>query len=99
MPAKILEVCECIKSRISIPKGKSRPLLAGVFRRVEDIDVDVRILQEDIREDKDMDKGAENASKSEGLVVEADRQYQTCLGNLVGMLHTGIEITKILHCK
>jgi len=69
MSAKMVEVCECIKSWISIPKGKSRPLLAGVFRRAEDIDAAVRILQEDIREDIDMDKGVESDSKPEGLVV------------------------------
>ncbi|KAG8673970.1 hypothetical protein FPOAC1_007289 [Fusarium poae] len=38
MSAKMVEACECIKSWISVPKGKSRPLLAGVFREAEDID-------------------------------------------------------------
>ncbi|KAG8664644.1 uncharacterized protein FPOAC1_013424 [Fusarium poae] len=44
MSAKMVEACECIKSWISVPKGKSRPLLAGVFREAEDIDAAVRIL-------------------------------------------------------
>lgn len=56
MSAKMVEACECIKSWISVPKGKSRPLLAGVFRGAEDIDVAVRILQEDI----EMGKGEES---------------------------------------
>ncbi|KAI8399992.1 hypothetical protein FOFC_18811, partial [Fusarium oxysporum] len=38
MSAKMVEACECIKSWISVPKGKSRPILAGVFREAEDID-------------------------------------------------------------
>jgi hypothetical protein len=56
MSAEMVEACECIKSWISIPKGKSRPLLAGVFRVAKDIDAAVRILQEDI----EMEKGAES---------------------------------------
>jgi hypothetical protein len=61
----MVEACECIKSWISIPKGKSRPLLAGVFREAEDIDAAVRILQEDI----EMSKGAEGDSEPRELVV------------------------------
>jgi hypothetical protein len=64
MSAEMVEACECIKSWISIPKGKSRALLAGVFRAAKDIDAAVRILQEDI----EMDKGAESDGKS-GLMV------------------------------
>jgi hypothetical protein len=56
MSAEMVEACECIKSWISIPKGKSRPLLAGVFRAAKDIDAAVRILQDDI----EMEKGAES---------------------------------------
>ncbi|KAJ6436410.1 transposase-like protein [Purpureocillium lavendulum] len=52
MSAKMVEACECIKSWISVPKGKTRPLLAGVFRAAKDIDAAVRILQEDIEADK-----------------------------------------------
>ena len=48
MSANMVEACECIKSWISIPKGKSRPLLAGVFRAAKDIEAAVRILQEDL---------------------------------------------------
>ena len=54
MSAEMVEACECIKSWISIPKGKSRPLLGGVFRAAKDIDAAVSILQEDI----EMDNGA-----------------------------------------
>jgi hypothetical protein len=65
MSAKMVEACECIKSWISVPKGKSRPLLAGVFREAEDIDAAVRILQEDI----EMSKGAESDGEPRELVV------------------------------
>ena len=65
MSAKMVEACECIKSWISVPKGKSRPLLAGVFREAEDIDAAVRILQEDI----EMSKGAESDGEPGELVV------------------------------
>lgn len=65
MSAKMVEACECIKSWISVPKGKSRPLLAGVFRGAEDIDVAVRILQEDI----EMDRGEESDCEARELVV------------------------------
>lgn len=61
MSAKMVEACECIKSWISVPQGKSRPLLAGVFRKTEDIDAAVRMLQEDI----EMDNGAEGESEGE----------------------------------
>jgi hypothetical protein len=60
----MVEACECIKSWISVPKGKSRPLLAGVFRRAEDIDAAVRILQEEI----EISEGAE----SDGERVELE---------------------------
>jgi hypothetical protein len=46
-------------------KGKSRPLLAGVFREAEDIDAAVRILQEDI----EMSKGPESDGEPRELVV------------------------------
>jgi hypothetical protein len=61
----MVEACECIKSWISIPKGKSRPLLAGVFRAAKDIDAAVRILQEDL----EMDKGADSDVEAEDLVL------------------------------
>jgi hypothetical protein len=64
MSARMVEACECIKSWISVPKGKSRPLLAGVFRRAEDIDAAVRILQEEI----EISEGAE----SDGERVELE---------------------------
>jgi hypothetical protein len=63
MSAHMVEACECIKSWISIPTGKSRPLLAGIFRAVEDIDAAVRILQDDI----EAGKGGEGDRKSEEL--------------------------------
>jgi hypothetical protein len=65
MSAKMVEACECIKSWISVPKGKSRPVLAGVFRRAEDIDAAVRILQEDI----EMGRGEESDCEARELVV------------------------------
>lgn len=65
MSAKMVEACECIKSWISIPKGKSRPLLAGVFRAAKDIDAAVRILQEDL----ERDKGADSDVEAEDLVL------------------------------
>jgi hypothetical protein len=74
----MVEACECIKSWISVPKGKSRPLLAGVFREAEDIDAAVRILQEDI----EMSKGAESDGEPRELVVLVGRQCQTFLGYL-----------------
>jgi hypothetical protein len=61
----MVEACECIKSWISIPKGKSRPLLAGVFRAAKDIDAAVRILQEDL----ERDKGADSDVEAEDLVL------------------------------
>jgi hypothetical protein len=61
----MVEACECIKSWISIPKGKSRPLLAGVFRAAKDIDAAVRILQEDL----EMDKGADSDVEAGELVL------------------------------
>lgn len=54
------------KSWISIPKGKSRRLLAGMLRRGADTDAAARILPEDIWEDIDMDKGVESHGKPEG---------------------------------
>jgi hypothetical protein len=65
MSANMVEACECIKSWISIPKGKSRPLLAGVFRAAKDIDAAVRILQEDL----ELDKGADSDVEAEDLVI------------------------------
>ncbi|KAH7460529.1 hypothetical protein FOMA001_g19543 [Fusarium oxysporum f. sp. matthiolae] len=65
MSTKMVEAGECIKSWISVPKGKSRPLLAGVFKEAEDIDAAVRILQEDI----EMSKGAESDGEPRELVV------------------------------
>lgn len=65
MSARMVEACECIKSWISVPKGKSRPLLAGVFRRAEDVDAAVRILQEQI----EMGEGAESDGEPGELVV------------------------------
>lgn len=65
MSANMVEACECIKSWISIPKGKSRPLLAGVFRAAKDIDAAVRILQEDL----ERDKGADSDVEAEDLVL------------------------------
>ena len=65
MSAKMVEACECIKSWISIPKGKCRPLLAGVFRAAKDIDAAVRILHEDI----EMDKGTESDAGAGDLVL------------------------------
>jgi hypothetical protein len=59
----MVEACECIKSWISVPKGKSRPLLARVFREAEDIDAAVRILQ-----DIEMSKGAESVGEPRELV-------------------------------
>jgi hypothetical protein len=61
----MVEACECIKSWISIPKGKSRPLLAGVFRAAKDIDAAVRILQEDL----ELDKGADSDVEAGDLVI------------------------------
>jgi hypothetical protein len=34
----MVEYSECLKSWISIPSGKDRPLLAGVFRSAEEVD-------------------------------------------------------------
>ncbi|OAQ57414.2 transposase-like protein [Pochonia chlamydosporia 170] len=65
MSANMVEACECIKSWISIPKGKNRPLLAGVFRAAKDIDAAVRILQEDL----EMDKGADSDVEAGDLVL------------------------------
>jgi hypothetical protein len=65
MSAKMVEACECIKSWISVPKGKSRPLLAGVFRAAKDIDAAVRMLQEDI----ETDKGAESDVEAGDSIV------------------------------
>ena len=31
----MVEYSECLKSWVSVPKGKCRPLLAGVFRSAE----------------------------------------------------------------
>lgn len=58
--AEMVEICECIKNWISIPKGKTRPLLAGVFRNAEDIDVAVRILQENIERERNVDSDSED---------------------------------------
>jgi hypothetical protein len=63
MSAQMVEACECIKSWIGVPKGKSRPLLAGIFKAVEDIDAAVRILQDDI----EAGKGGENDGRSDEL--------------------------------
>jgi hypothetical protein len=60
LSAEMVEICECIKSWISIPKGKTRPLLAGVFRNAEDIDAAVRILQEDIERERQVDSDSES---------------------------------------
>ena len=65
MSANMVEACECIKSWISIPKGKSRPLLAGVFRAAKDIEAAVRILQEDL----ELDKGADSDVEAGDLVI------------------------------
>ncbi|KID95134.1 transposase, partial [Metarhizium majus ARSEF 297] len=70
MSAEMVEACECIKSWISIPKGKSRPLLAGVFRAAKDIDAAVRILQEDIEMDKE--------EESDGEPGNGSMSRQTC---------------------
>jgi hypothetical protein len=59
----MVEICECIKSWISIPKGKNRPLLTGVFRNAEDIDSAVGILQEDIGEGRQEGSDGELASE------------------------------------
>ena len=34
----MVEYSECLKSWVSIPSGKDRPLLAGVFRSAEEVD-------------------------------------------------------------
>ena len=65
MSTEMVEACECIKSWRNIPKGKSRPLLGGVFRAAKDIGAAVRRLQEDI----EMDKGAESDVEPEESVV------------------------------
>lgn len=65
MSAKMVEACECIKSWISIPKGKTKPLMAGVFRKAEDIDAAVRILQDGM----EMERRVGGDSESEGLAV------------------------------
>jgi len=36
--SKMVEYSECLKSWVSVPKGKCRPLLAGVFRSAEEVD-------------------------------------------------------------
>ena len=60
MSAKMVEICECVKNWVGIPKGKARPLLAGVFRNAEDIDAAVRILQEDIERDRNVESDSED---------------------------------------
>jgi hypothetical protein len=42
--SQIVEYSECLKSWISIPEGKDRPLLAGVFQLAEEIDKACNIL-------------------------------------------------------
>ena len=37
--SQMVEYSECLKSWISIPSGKDRPLLAGVFRSAEEVDI------------------------------------------------------------
>lgn len=64
MSANMVEACGCIKSWISIPEGKGRPLLSGVFRAAKDVDAVVRILQEDI----EMDEGVESDIEARDLV-------------------------------
>jgi hypothetical protein len=61
----MVEAYECIKSWVSIPKGRGRPLLAGVFRAAKDIDAAIRILQEDL----EMDKGADIDVEAGDLVL------------------------------
>jgi hypothetical protein len=36
---QMVEYSECLKSWISIPSGKDRPLLAGVFWSAEEVDI------------------------------------------------------------
>ena len=45
--SKIVEYTEYIKSWITIPKGKQRPLLTGVFRSAKEVDKAYSILLED----------------------------------------------------
>lgn len=45
--SQIVEYSECLKSWISIPRGKCRPLFAGVFRSAEEVDKACGILLED----------------------------------------------------
>jgi hypothetical protein len=44
---RIVEYSECLKSWISVPRGKRQPLLTGVFRSAEEIDKACNILLED----------------------------------------------------
>ncbi|KAH7337368.1 hypothetical protein BKA66DRAFT_479834 [Pyrenochaeta sp. MPI-SDFR-AT-0127] len=68
MSAKMVEIGECIKVWVSIPKGKARPLLAGVFWNADDVDAAVRVLQEDIEREKNVDGNSEDNPTANSMV-------------------------------
>jgi len=64
----MVEYTECLKSWISVPKGKCRPLLAGVFRSAEEVDKACNITSEDLQIAVN---GAKDSEEAATVVSEA----------------------------